>query len=91
MSTFLRRLEHCAPGCCAIAAYGFHPEYVLAQADKIGRLNVIRLLDNAIIDLEQLDSSVKVVSSSQMNSSLMRNEMFALLKHLVAVLSKEFN
>ncbi len=88
LQLFFRRLEHCVPYCCAIAAYSFQPEDVSRAADRIDRREVVRLLDNAIIDLEDLDAPSGVVYSEMMNSKLMKSELLALLGHMVSVLSK---
>lgn len=46
-------------------------------------------MDHAIIDLEELDSTVVAVSSKMMNTRLMKHELLDLLKHIVSVVSGE--
>ena len=88
LAGFFRALEHCTPYCCRLEAFNFDAENVLAQADTLGRSEIIRLLDAAIIDIEQIDPDVEVFKSELLNSKLMRQELEQLLRHFVTVISR---
>jgi len=88
LGSFFRALEHCTPWCCRIEAYDFRSQNVLEQADELGRSDVIRRLEAAIIDLEELDPAIEVLESERLNSTLARRELEQLLDHFVTVLSR---
>ena len=88
LERFFRGLEHCTPHCCAIEAYNFYASNVLEQADNLGRNKVAGLLDRVLIDFDELDDAVEVVSSELLNDKLMKQEMRSLIEHFLAVLSR---
>ncbi|MEQ8207927.1 MAG: DUF6331 family protein, partial [Woeseia sp.] len=88
LKPFFRGLQHCVPECCRIEAFSFHPDDVLKQADSLGRCELVGLLDNALIDLEQLDDSIEVVISEVFNDKVMKQEMISLIEHFLAVLAR---
>lgn len=85
---FLRGLQHCVPECCRIDVFSFHADNVLKQADEQGRRELAGLLDKVLIDLEQLDDSIEVVSSEMLNDKLMKQEVCSLIEHFRAVLAR---
>ncbi len=88
LGSFFRALEHCTPYCCRLEAFNFDADNVLAQADELGRSEIMRLLDTAIIDIEQIDADVEVFKSELLNSKLMRQELEQLLQHFATVISR---